>query len=111
MGGNKKKKKKVSVKDFVNGRFLTEDFVSRQLKLLVLIVVLIIMFISNNYSCMKKLTEIEELKARLKDVKYENLIISTELTSNSRQSQIEELLKDKGIELSGPTTPAMVIHK
>ncbi|MDR0541962.1 MAG: hypothetical protein LBH19_07085 [Dysgonamonadaceae bacterium] len=111
MDERKKKAKKVSVKDVIDGRVLTEEFVSKQLKLLVLIVVLIIIFISNSYSCMKKLTEIEELKARLKDVKYENLIISTELTSNSRQSQVEELLKMKGIELSAPTTPALEIRK
>jgi hypothetical protein len=111
MKEKKKKRKKISVKDVIDGRFLTEEFVSKQLKLVALIVVLIIIFISNNYSCMKKLTEIEALKARLKDVKYENLIISTELTSNSRQSQVEELLKTKGIELSAPTTPAMEIRK
>ncbi|GHT04972.1 hypothetical protein FACS189440_01430 [Bacteroidia bacterium] len=106
-----KKKKKVSAKGFLDGGILTEEFVTKQYKLLVLIVILIVIFISNGYSCMKKLTEIEALKERLKDVKYENLIISTELTSHSRQSQVEELLKAKGIELSGSTSPAMEIHK
>jgi cell division protein FtsL len=111
MAGNTKKTKKISVKDVIDGRFLTEEFVSKHLKLLVLIVILIIIFISNSYSCMKKLTEIDELKLQLKDVKYENLIISTQLTTTSRQSQIEDLLKEKGIELSSPTVPALEIQK
>ncbi|MDR1527211.1 MAG: hypothetical protein LBS46_06030 [Dysgonamonadaceae bacterium] len=111
MEKRKKKRKRYPFKEVIDGHFLTEEFVSNQLKLLVLIVVLIILFISNNYSCMKKLTEIETLKTQLKDVKCENLIISTELTSNSRQTQIEELLKMKGIELSSPTTPALEIQK
>lgn len=107
----RKKKRKYSLKNILGGHFLTEEFVSNQLKLLVLIVVLFIIFISNGYSCMKKLAEIEALKTQLKDAKYEYLIVSTELTTRSRQSQVEELLKKKGIELSKPTTPAMEIRK
>lgn len=100
-----------SFKRFIDGRFLTEDSVSRQLPLLVLIVLLIIIFISNSYSGMRQLTEIERLKDRLKDVKYENLIIATELTSSSRQSQVEALLKMKDMDLSAPTAPAFEIRK
>lgn len=94
-----KKKKRNSLSHIFGGGFLTEDFVIRQSKLLILIVFLIIVFISNRYYCMKKLTEIENLKTKLQEVKYENLIISTELSSHSRQSQIEGLLANKGIEL------------
>jgi len=111
MEKNKKKTRKVSVKDVIDGRVLTEKFVSRQLKLLVLIVVLVIIFISNSYSCMKKLGEIEALNAQLKDVKYEHLVLSTKLTSGSRQSQVKELLAQKGINLSSPTSPAFEIRK
>ena len=108
--GSKKKKKNI-FKYIAIGDFLKEDFVIKQSKLLVLIVILVIIFISNGYSCMKKLSRIEELKTQLKDVKYENLVISTQLTSSSRQSQIEELLKKKQIDLSNPTTPAFEIYK
>ena len=111
MSGNKKKTRKISVKDVIDGRFLTENFVSKQLKLLLLIVVLIIVFISNSYSCMKKLAEIEQLKIELADVKYENLVLSTKLTSVSRHSQVKELLKQRGINLSNPTSPAFEIQK
>ncbi|MDR0769192.1 MAG: hypothetical protein LBE71_04740 [Dysgonamonadaceae bacterium] len=93
------KKKKHSLSHILGGGLLTEDFVIRQSKLLVLIGFLIILFISNRYYCMKKLTEIENLKIELQDVKYESLIISTQLTSNSRLSQIEEMLAGKNIEL------------
>ena len=106
-----KKKKKNIVKYLVIGDFLKEDFVIKQSKLLVLIVILVIIFISNGYSCMKKLSRIEELQTQLKDIKYENLVISTQLTSSSRQSQIEELLKKKQIDLRNPTTPAFEIYK
>jgi len=106
-----KKKKKNSLSHILGGGFLTEDFVIRQSKLLILIVFLIIFFISNRYSCNKKLTEIENLKAQLENVQYENLIISTELTSNSRQSQIEEILAAKGVGLRSSKASVYKIHK
>ncbi len=105
------KSKKISVFHILSGGILTEEFVVRQSKLLILIVFLIVIFISNRYSCMKKLTEIEDLTRQLNDIKYENLIISTELTTNSRQSQIEALLQEKGIKLEGSKSPAYIIHK
>ncbi|MDR0864111.1 MAG: hypothetical protein LBO74_04155 [Candidatus Symbiothrix sp.] len=106
-----KKKKKNLLKQLFIGEILKEEFVTKQSQLLVLIVILIILFISNGYSCMKKLSQIEDLKNQLKDVKYENLIISTQLTSNSCQSQIEDLLERKGIALSTSKTPAFEIYK
>jgi cell division protein FtsL len=106
-----KKKKKNSLSHILGGGFLTEDFVIRQSKLLILIVFLIIIFTSNRYYCTKKLTEIENLKTKLQDVKYENLIISTELTSHSRQSQIEEMSAKKSIGLRSSKASVYEIHK
>lgn len=109
--GKEKKKKENWLTWILGGGILKEDFVIKQSKLLILIVLLFIIFISNGYSCRKKLTQIEDLKSELRDIKYESLVISTRLTSNSRQSQIEELLQAKGIDLKTPTTPAYIIKK
>ncbi|MDR0681491.1 MAG: hypothetical protein LBG15_06550 [Dysgonamonadaceae bacterium] len=105
-----KKNKKNLMTNLFRGDIL-EEIVVKQFYLMALIVSLIFIFISNDYYCKKKLTEIEDLKDSLKDVKYENLIILTELTSISRQSQVKELLKKNNIELTGPTTPAFEIKK
>ena len=106
-----KKSKKNTFSKVLGGDILTEEFVTKQFKLIILVVFLILVFITNNYSCMKKQTEIENLKSQLKNLKYENLVISTELTTHSRQSQIEELLKAKEIDLSASKTPAFEIRK
>lgn len=114
---NRKKRKssgnkgKISVSHILGGGILSEDFVVKQSKLLILIALLFVVFISNRYSCMQKLTEIEDLKRQLKDVKYENLVISTRLTMNSRQSQIESQLKKQGLDLSASKIPAYEIKK
>ncbi|KAA6302477.1 MAG: hypothetical protein EZS26_001309 [Candidatus Ordinivivax streblomastigis] len=96
---------------FIIGDWLKEDFVIKQSKLLVLIVFLIIVFISNDYACQKKMKQIEILQDSLNNVKYENLTLSTRLTSASRQSQIESLLESKGLDLAAPQTPAFEIRK
>ena len=107
----KTEKVSMKLKDIIDGRFLTENFISKQLKLLVLIVVLIVIFISNNYSCMKKLAEIELLKIELADVANETKVLSTKLTAVSRDFQVKEILKQRGINLSSPTSPAFEIQK
>ncbi len=107
----KQNKQKVSLTQIIGGEILKEDFVIKQFKLLLLIAFLAILLISHRYSCLQKLTQIEDLKRQLNDVKYENLVMSTELTTNSRQSQIEDLLQSKGIDLSTSKTPAYEIYK
>ena len=111
----KKKKKKGEIINsfwkFIRGEGLANEAVIRQNGFLGFIALLIVIYISNGYSCMKKLSEIDELKSQLKDVKYENLVILTELTSNSRLSQVEDLLEKKGIELKVSNSPAFEIYK
>jgi hypothetical protein len=110
METNKRKKKNSFLKILV-GDILTEDYVIKQSKLILWIVVLVLIFISNRYSCVSKLAEIQELNDSLKLLQYENLALSTRLTTHSRQIQIESLLKEKGINLSSSKSPAIEIHK
>jgi hypothetical protein len=107
----KKKKRGHLLPWFLGGGFLSEDFVVKQSKLLILIVLLIVLFISNRYACMKKLTEIENLTRELNDVKYENLDITTRLTTVNRLSRIEDLLKKNAINLSISKTSIYEIEK
>ena len=106
-----KKKKKNSFLHVIGGDILKEDFVVKQSKLIILIAFFCIFYIGNRYSYLKKITQIEDLKKELKDAKYENLVILTKLTSNSRQSQIETLIESKGLDLSGSGSPIYEIYK
>ncbi len=110
-GKSSGKKSKVSISHILGGGILTEDFIVKQSKLLILIAILCILYISNRYACLKKISEIEDMNRQLRDVKYENLVISTELTTNSRQSQIEALVEDRGLGLTGSKIPAYEIKK
>jgi hypothetical protein len=104
-------KKKNSFLKFLIGDILTENYVIKQTKLFLWVVLLFLIFISNRYACVEKLTEIKDLNDSLKLLQYENLALSTRLTTHSRQLQIENLLKEKGIDLSTSKTPAIEIRK
>ena len=106
-----KKKKKSSLSYILGGKVLTEDFIIKQSKLMILLFCLIIIFISNRYYCAKKLTEMDNLKKEQEDLKHEQVILTTRLTANSRQSKIEKLLNEKGIELTKKNTTVYEIHK
>ena len=112
-GGGKKKKteRKLSMWYIFGGGILKEDFVLRHTRMIVLLVVLAFFFIGNRYTCMQKLREIDRLNQRLRDVRFEALSISSELTGHSRQSQIEVLIEEQGIDLEVAKNPSYVLHK
>lgn len=108
---SKKKEKRFSLLYLLGGGILKEDFVVKHTKMLVLIVLLAFFFIGNRYSCMQKLKEIDRLQQQLKDVRFEALSISSELTGNSRQSQVELLIEEQGLDLEGAKTPPFELYK
>ncbi|MDH6359193.1 FtsL-like putative cell division protein [Parabacteroides sp. PF5-9] len=105
------KKKKRPLLYILGGGILSEDFIIKHTRMIVLIVILIFFFIGNRYTCMQKLREIDRLQQQLRDVRFEALSISSELTGNSRQSQIEMLIEEQGIELESAKTPPYVVYK
>lgn len=107
----KKKEKRLSLLYVLGGGVLKEDFVVKHTKMLALLVLLIFFFIGNRYSCMQKLKEIDKLQQQLKDVRFEALSISSELTGNSRQSQVELLIEEQGLDLEGAKTPPFELYK
>lgn len=106
-----KKEKKISIFYVIGGGILKEDFILKHTRMMVLVVVLLFFFIGNRYSCMQKLKQIDQLQQKLRDVRFEALSISAELTSNSRQSQIEILVQKHGIELEGAKKPPFELYK
>ena len=105
----KKKENRFSFLYILGGGILKEDFIVRHTKMIVLVVVLIFIFIGNRYVCMQRLREIDRLQQQLRDVRFEALSISSE--GNSRQSQIELLIEEQGIELEAAKNPPYELYK
>lgn len=102
---------KKNVMHVVGGTILTEDFFLKNTRFMLVVFLLIVFYISNRYSCISKMSEIESLRKELKDAKYESLTISSDLTGMSRQVQVETLLKKNGVDLITPKDPVYKIQK
>ena len=105
-----KKKKKVKWIDIVGGGML-KDFVVKHTPMIVLIFALLFFYISNRYTCIIKVREIDRLQMQLKEVKSEALSTSMQLTGNTRPSQVEELVKRMGLNLEKARTPPYKLNK
>ncbi|HNZ61974.1 MAG TPA: FtsL-like putative cell division protein [Paludibacteraceae bacterium] len=101
--------KSSSFRDILNGNIFTKRFFIKQIGLLVMIVGLFIFYIGNRYEYESELTYQNKLKKEVQDKKYESLSISAELMQVSRQSNVEKMLKERGIELHEPVSPLVVL--
>lgn len=95
----------------LSGTILTEDFFLKNTRFMAIVFVIMVLYISNRYSCISKRAEIEALKLEMKDAKYESLTISSELTSVSRQTRVQSLVNNNGLALQSPSTPSYKIKK
>lgn len=97
-------------KSFIGGDILADSFLKKQAGLFILIVIFIIIYISNRYSCQHKQLEIDQLRKELVDIKYEALTRSSELMEKSRQSKIENYISGGESKLETSTTPPYLIE-
>lgn len=102
---------KKNIMHVLGGTILTEDFFLKNTRFMLVVFVIMVLYISNRYSCISKMSEIESLKRELKDVKYESLTISSDLTGVSRQTQVQTLVDQNDLKLKTPSEPAYKIKK
>ena len=102
--------KSSSVRDILNGNILTKRFFQKQYGLLLLVAVLAFFYVDNRYYCEKQLAKEIELKKMILDAKYESLTNSAELMTISRQSNVMEMINQRGVNLIQTATPPIVIE-
>jgi len=107
----KVKNKKRNVLYILSGGVLKEDFVVKHTRMIILIAILLVFFVGNRYTCLIKLREIDRLQKELQDIKTESIHISGQLTGRNRRSQIEELVKSKGLEIESAKTPPYILRR
>lgn len=101
--------KSSTIRDIINGNFLTKKFFQKQYILLLMIAFLLFMYIDNRYYCETQMIKVIEMKKKIQDVKYESLTISAELMELNRQSNIQNMVKEKGLNLVETNIPPVVI--
>lgn len=95
----------------LGGTVFTEDFFWKNARFFLTVLVILLLYISNRYSCIEKRAKIEKLQWELKDAKFESLTIAAELMSVSREAKVEELVKKNGVEISQTSEPTYKIKK
>lgn len=109
--GNRKGSYRVFLNDLLDGSFMTKDVMRRNARLLLLLVGLIIVYISNHYAVIMRLSEIDTLQKELTEAKYEALTRTSDLMRESRQSFVQDMILQKGMELENSTIPPYAIAK
>jgi hypothetical protein len=102
--------KSSSVRDILNGNILTKRFFQKQYGLVLMIAVLAFLYVDNRYYCETQLAKEIDLKKKILDVKYESLTNSAELMKISRQSNVLEMINQRGVNLIQTATPPIVIE-
>ncbi len=84
----------LSLSKVLRGDVLKLPFLRRQVKLIILIVIFILIFISNRYSSEHEIQEIDRLQKELIDAKYKALASASVLTEKCRESKVVQMLKE-----------------
>lgn len=91
-------------KEFLSGNDIVHKLFMKHYKAIMLTGILLFAYIGNRYTCEKQQAEVVALQRQLKEIKYEALTSSAELMQMSRQSNVQQLLKQKNIDLKISTT-------
>ena len=111
MENKNKNKKRISLIYILTGGILKEDFIVRHIRMIILVVILVFFYVGNRYTCLSKLRRIDELQKKLEYTKYESIDISGQLTGSNRLSQIEQLVKNQGLDLESAKSPPYILRK
>ena len=82
-----------------------------QIRLLLLVFLFLIIYITCRYKCQQQLVEIDRLEQQLITIRYKATVYTSELTEKSRESNIMDMLEQKGDStLKVPTEPPYKIN-
>jgi hypothetical protein len=100
--GQKKQGKKAKggvFKGLISGTIISESLILKDIRYTALVASLAIIFIANKFNAEKVERQIIVLEQEARDMRAESLSVSAELGSVSRQSEITELVKERGLGL------------
>ena len=100
-----------SIGDVVRSIKIDGEMFFRQIPLLLLILAGILLMVTNRYQAQQEIIKKEQLQKEVEDWRFRSLTRSSELTKNTRQSQIEERLKAMGdSSITTPKEPPFTIN-
>lgn len=100
----------VTFRTIIGGDFLINSFLRRQAGLILLVTFFMIVYIWNGYASKQQQIQIAKLKTELDDARYNSIARSSELLEKSRQSRVEEYVREhEDSSIQTATTPPFMI--
>ncbi len=87
------------LKGLISGTFITERLILNNMRYALMLAVLGIIFIANKFGAERMERQITILEQEVRDLRAESLSVSAELGGVSRQSEIIDLVKERGLGL------------
>lgn len=104
---NQKVKVGSSLHSIVDGTFLTRQNLLTQVRFLLFITFIGVLYIANAYNAEKTIIEISRTKRQLEELRFEYISTKSKLMFHSKQSEVAYKLKNSGVKES--VTPPLVI--
>ncbi|MEI6677315.1 MAG: FtsL-like putative cell division protein [Mariniphaga sp.] len=105
-----KKRKKVTVREVLNGRFFESEWFRRNRILMFMIFFLLLTNITVRYKSEKVIREMSALEDSLIELRSKSISIAAEVVKLSRQSVIIDRVKKSGIDLETSKEPPRKIY-
>ena len=101
---------RLTLKSILTGRIFVHGWVRKQYKLLILITILFLFYINNDYYCQRQEARIVALQRELTLARYESLTVSATYTEMCKESTIICRLQERGIPLKQTTQPLIYVE-
>jgi cell division protein FtsL len=101
------------LRGLISGTFISERLILSNMRYVGLVVALAVILIANRFHAERIEREIIALDQEVRDLRAESLSVSAELGSVSRQSEIIDLVKERGLGLEELREPPyrIVVHE
>jgi len=97
--------KGTSIRDILNGSLLTHDIILKNIGFIIWLTFLGIVYIGNSYHAEKVARSINRLQSEVKDLRSESITTAAKLMYVSRQSVVQQTVKNKQLDLKESVEP------
>jgi len=105
--GDKKKKANTGsfIKELLSGSMITEKIILKNLWYILLVTLLSAVYIGSRFHAEKITRETAKLQKEVRELRAESLSTSANLMFISRQSEVQKLIRERGLKLEELKTP------
>jgi protein-disulfide isomerase len=97
--------KGTSIRDILNGSLLTRGIILKNIGFIIWLTFLGIVYIGNSYHAERVARSINRLQREVKDLRAESITTAADLMYASRQSVVQQMVKNNRLELKESVEP------